>query len=343
MPDLNLKVPAIEKLLDYAASGIGAIAGPMLAPWKASSQGKARLAAAHADAEVRRIEAESEAGTYAIIAKARSEARESLLAPDAEIRGTVEMTHDDIIQRIEYQERKRLANIKAVVEDAAEELGDKEVSDHEPDPDWTARFFNCVQDVSSADMQKIWAKLLSGEVEGPGRTSLRTLDTLRNMTKRDAVLLKNICDFIIGGDFVFYNEKYVQYYSPLEYGNLLHLQDCGLVNVGPSLVKEWTRTDAKELVLTYQSGVLMITKNPNHKAVLKIPAVLLTTAGKELFRITQCTLRMKYLQSFSGFLKSENCQLSFLVGVKPLPDGRISYANRIPIEPQSEQVDGATL
>ena len=38
--NLSLKVPAIEKLIDYGASGVGAIAGPLLAPWKASREGK---------------------------------------------------------------------------------------------------------------------------------------------------------------------------------------------------------------------------------------------------------------------------------------------------------------
>ena len=33
--DISLRVPGFEKLVDYAASGIGSIAGPMLAPWKA--------------------------------------------------------------------------------------------------------------------------------------------------------------------------------------------------------------------------------------------------------------------------------------------------------------------
>ena len=186
MADLNLNVKAVEKLLDYTASGVGAIAGPMLAPWKASREAKARLAAAPIDAEVRRIEAESEAETSAIIAKAQSEARQYTIAPNAEVRGTVGITRDDVMQRIEFQERKRLTNVASVVEDAAEELGDKEVPDHEPDPDWTSRFFNEVQDVSSEDMQKIWAKILAGEVESPGRTSLRSLDILRNLTQQDA-------------------------------------------------------------------------------------------------------------------------------------------------------------
>ena len=341
MADLNLKVSAIDKLLDYAASGVGAIAGPMLAPWRASREAKARLASAQIDAEVRRIEAESDAGTSAIIAKAQAEARQYVLSPDADVRGTVQLTREDIIQRIDYQERKRFTNIKSAVEDAAEELGDKEVTDHEPDPDWTARYIDSVQDVSSEDLRKIWAKILAGEVESPGRTSLRTLETLRNMTKRDAMMFRNICDFVIWNDFVFYNDS-VKGIGALNYSNLLHLQDCGLINVGPSLVKQFAWGTTEEILLTYHNGALMVTKNADFKNDLKIPDILLTTAGKELTRFVQTTLNMEYLQTFSRFLKSENCQLFYLEGVVTFPDGRLAYTKRIPIEPESEQVDGPT-
>ena len=55
MVDVNLKVPAIEKLLDYAASGVGAVAGPMLLPWRAHWEGKAKRISARADADVQSI------------------------------------------------------------------------------------------------------------------------------------------------------------------------------------------------------------------------------------------------------------------------------------------------
>ena len=187
--DVNLKVPALEKLLDYAASGIGAIAGPMLANWKASREGKARLTSTLAEAEVRRIETESKARSLQIIADAQAKARQSIdttIEPGHGI--MVEITHDDITQSIEFQGRKRLTNARSVVEDAADELGDKEVSDHEPDPDWAARFFNDIQDVSSEEMQSLWAKVLAGEVERPGSTSIRTLSILRNLDQTAARL-----------------------------------------------------------------------------------------------------------------------------------------------------------
>ena len=56
--------------------------------------------------------------------------------------------------------------------EAARQLGDKSVANSDPDHDWTARFFNGVQDVSSKEMQLLWAKVLAGEVER-GRKHIR--------------------------------------------------------------------------------------------------------------------------------------------------------------------------
>ncbi len=296
------------------------------------------LTSASVRAEVRRIEAESDAQSLIIIAKAQAKARQSIDTTIESGRGMVEITRDDITQSIEFQGRKRLANSSSVVMSAAEELGDKEIPDHEPDPDWTARFFDCVQDVSSEDMQRIWARILAGEVESPGRTSLRTLDALRNMTKRDAEIFRDICDFVFDGHFVFYEEKYVHRYDSLKCDNLLHLQDCGLINTGPFLKKTLQWSDEKEIGLAYQSRALMMKGTPSAKEVLELPVVLLTTAGQELFRTVQYTLHIGYLQSFAKFLKSKNCELSFLEGVVPLPDGSIWYTSRTLIEPESEQL-----
>ena len=191
--DVNVRVSGLEKLLDYAASGIGAIAGPIIANWRASKEGKARLTSSRIDAEVRRIETESNVQSLQIIADAQAKARQSINTTIESGQGMMEITRDDIAQSIEFQGRKRLANARFVVEDAADELGDKEVSDHEPDPDWTARFFNDIQDVSSKEMQSLWARVLAGEVEKPGSTSIQTLGILRNLTKATGGLFRKLC------------------------------------------------------------------------------------------------------------------------------------------------------
>ena len=320
------KILAIDKLLDYLASGIGATAGPLFRPWQAYMEGHAKRISARADADA-----------LAIIAQAQAAARQYLVAPGADVQGAVEITHENIMQRIEFQERKRLANIRSVVESAAEELHDKEVPDIEPDHDWTARFFDSVQDVSSEHMQKLWAKVLSGEVESPGRTSLRTLETLRNMTQRDAELFEAIVGFVIDGEFIFYNDEVAKHNRDLSYYNLLYLEDCGLMNVAPSLARSITWKDTSGLALPYHRGALLISRGERASESLKIPATLLTTAGRELSRIAHGTVQMVYLQDFSTFLHQRKCQLLLLQGVETLPDGRLEYSSRTPIEPRPIQ------
>ena len=183
-----MNVPAIEKLVDYAASGIGSVAGSMLAPWQARRETQAKLIAADGDAKIQVMQAE-----------AQSKAREILASRDTEVTGELEFTNK-VNQRIQFQEQKRQHNIGTVVRKAASHLVDKSVENSEPDHDWTARFFNDIQDVSSEEMQNLWAKVLAGEVERAGSTSIRTLESVRglyvglqsfrSMSRMDASLMK---------------------------------------------------------------------------------------------------------------------------------------------------------
>ena len=200
---MELKVPGIDKLMDYAASGIGAIAGPMLSPWKARQEAKVKLIQAKAEADARIVHAGAEAVTMKIIADAQAQARQHLLADEEQLHGSARIDSSAITQKIEFQERKRLSNATVVISHSAAELDGKDVDNHDPDPDWTARYFDCIQDVSSSDMQILWAKLLSGEVKRPGSTSLRTMDTLKNMTGTEAELFNSVCNYVPGDRAIF--------------------------------------------------------------------------------------------------------------------------------------------
>ena len=193
--EVKLKVPALNKLVDYVASGIGSVAGSMLAPWKAQQQAK-----------VKQIEAEAEANSLLILAKAQTEAREILVSQDSHLAVEPDITNV-VNQRIQFQELKRQANIKAVASQAADLLGDTEVSNSEPDHDWTARFFNDVQDVSSEEMQSLWAKILTGEVKQAGSTSIHTLSILKNLDQATANLFRTFCSicifYVYGGENAF--------------------------------------------------------------------------------------------------------------------------------------------
>ena len=320
--DLNVrvKVPALKKLVDYAASGIGAVAGSMLAPWKARQKAKARI-----------IEADS----LRLIAEAQVEAHRFLVPLDETGQGARGIGPDVIAQRTEFQEKKRQANIAATIRGAAAELGDRKVPEHDPDPDWTARFFNCVQDVSSEDMRKLWTKLLSGEVEEPGRTSLRTLDILRNLTKEDARIFRDICDFTIA-DSIFYPAEHQKNHRFFVYANALHLDSIGLIN-SSAKVKVFDFEQGKNTsYIRYQDHLLEISKSDAGNKV-EIPVIWITKPGQELYRAMEHNFHMDYLEAFSEFLHKKNYKLSYARIVEEFPGGVCRRDPFIPIEPESKQ------
>ena len=157
----------------------------MLAPWRARREGQAEVIFAEARAKVLLIESE-----------AHRKARDYLVPEGA--RHVSQLDFGSLVrERVEYQEQKRLGNIHAVTAKAAAMLEGTQVEDAEPDHDWTARFFSDVQDVSSEQLQELWAKVLSGEVERAGRTSLRTLGILKDVDARTAELFGVFCSAAI--------------------------------------------------------------------------------------------------------------------------------------------------
>ena len=184
------KIPGIKKLAEITASGIGSVAGALVAPWLAGRQAKAKL-----------IQARAEADSMRIIAQAQDDAMQILSGGDESV--PVVAIVDQTAQRLEFQERKRQSNLVSVVSHAAEDLGEEEVADQEPDHDWIARYFEYVKDVSEKDVQELWAKVLAGTVRSPGSISLRTLSMLRDMTSLEAKTFKEAMRYRID-DFIFW-------------------------------------------------------------------------------------------------------------------------------------------
>ena len=314
--------------MDYAASGIGAVAGPMLATWRARQEAKAKL-----------IGVQAETDSLRLIADAQADARRSLVGPDQMGSGMLEIGADGIAQRIEFQEKKRQANIVSVVQEAAAELGGKEVPDREPDPDWTARFFDGVKDVSSEDMRKIWTRILAGEIESPGRTALRTLDVLRNMTREEAEIFKLACDFIID-DFIFYPRKDRSTHPVLQQVDVMRLQDADLLHTSTSLAKLLNFFEGK-CHITHRGFCLRIISNENRESI-SIPAIPLTRSGRELSQVLESDLCINSLRLFSKFLRDNNCGLHYAHIIEEYSDGVIRHTDFVPIEPEPERVGGAT-
>ena len=319
--NINLNVPALEKLLDYVASGIGSVAGPMLAPWKARKESDAKM-----------IATEGEANSLKTIADAQSEARKSLVSQDVNFTGELDITNT-INQRIQFQEEKRQRNIGSVVKHAVAELGDKSVPNSEPDHDWTARFFNDVQDVSSEELQKLWAKVLSGEVERPGSTSIQSLGILRNLDQNTAHLFRKLCSACVfvspdgkaildarvpslGGNA---GNNSLQAYG-LNFDALNVLNEHGLIisdynswydcraSIGLSSNNE---SQLIRIPFQFQGRYWVLTpKEPAVGKEFKLHGVALTRAGRQLSRIVDSEPMNKYAQDLMKFFETKGLSMT---------------------------------
>ena len=319
--DVNLKVPAINKLLDYAASGIGSVAGSMLAPWKARREVQAKQIAAEGDATVLQIQAE-----------AQLKARAILVSQDSDVSGELDITNM-VNQRIQFQEQKRQINIESVVSEAARQLGDKSVANSDPDHDWTARFFNEVQDVSSKEMQLLWAKVLAGEVERAGSTSVRTLEMLKNLDQATAKLFSKLCSSCI---FLDPNGKrFSDARVPSLGGNAgsnslskygLHFAALNILNEHGLIISDYnswrdyrsaigTMIDNRFLFrmpFSFQNRYwVLVPKGPyDLRKEFKLNGVALTQSGKELSKIVELEPMEEFASDLMNFFRGKNLQMT---------------------------------
>ncbi len=318
--DVNLKVPALEKLVDYTASGIGSVAGSMLAPWKARQAVKASLITAKGDSEVLKIQA-----------AAQLEARETLVSQDANVTGEIDI-QDAVNQRIRFQEQKRQTNIASVVKKAANQLGETDVADSEPDHDWTARFFNEVQDISSEEMQSLWARVLAGEVKRAGSISVRTLGILKNLDQATARLFRTFCSACI---FLTTDGKHIldarvsslgshaALNSLREYGLNFSALNClnehGLIIPDYNSWKDYqssirTTTDDETYATPFRfQGRSWILNPINERGPAKefrLSGVELNQSGRELSQIVELETMDKLSRDLDTFFKSNNLQMT---------------------------------
>ena len=296
MVEVKLKTPAIEKLLDCVAGGIGAVGGPMLARWKA-----------RADADVMRISAQGQADSLRLIAEAQDEARNNFAGGELSTHGELSVGQE-IKARLEFQEEKRQRNIVSVVRRAAEELGNKEVENHDVDHDWVARFFADVQDVTSEKMQVIWSKILAGEVETPGRTSLHTLAILKNMTQQDAELFEKVAPFVFvdllfgGNSGVIDMREKISGYP--DYESLIKLQSYGLLIIDVNARKVYKLGPNDHIILGSSITAYRISKMGKAREI-EFLCCPLSPQGKELYNITECVANENYLREIAKFLIEE--------------------------------------
>ena len=211
-------------------------------------------------------------------------------------------------QRLLQDEMKKQQNMDAIVANAAEELQGKEkVSETPVDEDWSTRFRNIAKDVSSEEMQFIWGKVLASEVENPGSFSLRTLETIRNLSKAEAATFQKIIPFIIqmNREYFFTSDKEIMEKYGIAYVDIMVLDECGLVELsGVSYNPMMKEGDIRELVTDERVAIIRGTSDTSVKVTFY--AYALTNAGRELYRILAHLSNNDYFMDICEYIFKKN-------------------------------------
>lgn len=192
-------------------------------------------------------------------------------------------------RRMAFQEMMKQKNIEAVVDDAYALLEDEDdpASDEPVDKDWMIRFFNSVQDVSNEEMQRLWAKVLAGEVKRPKSFSMRTLEILRNMSSNEAKAFNEVCKNIIYNGKSYFVPGYKDYYEKcnISYETLIRLDEAGLINTRGDIIFYWKAKKHKKALCYNGNVAILASLKEGEETIIEIDMLPLSIAGQELFEI----------------------------------------------------------
>ena len=152
------------------------------------------------------------------------------------------------------------------------------------DFDWFVRFYEAVGNISDEVMQELWAKLLAGEVAEPSSFSLKTIDVLRNLSKKDAELFSLICSHSVMAreqNFLPHYDTYLEKHN-IYYTDIMKLNEQGLI-FNDSTIGFSMSISQNPTVLFWNNDLVMMIESSDVKNIeIRINTYPFTKAGQEL-------------------------------------------------------------
>lgn len=234
-----------------------------------------------------------------------------------------EQLKDNLTGR-DLREMKNIADVVGLSADFVKSL--PSISEEPVNPDWSARFFDYVKNCSDEEVKNLWARILAGEIQHPGQFSLRTLDILRNISKRDAELIVKYSHRIINDTFASIDMPVME---------LTKLGDIGIIN-DISLIRYYNLSKGKpQMICRDNSKILVISDIPSDGQT-SFNFKAMTEAGRELSSLIEIHLEDGFLHKLAKELiknyKGGKLQVS-LHEITGIIEDKINYkANPIWVE-----------
>lgn len=153
------------------------------------------------------------------------------------------------------------------------------------DFDWFVRFFEAAGNVSDDTMQNLWAKILAGEIASPSTFSLKTIDVMRNMCKRDAELFIKICSHSFASNpenYFLPNEDDFLEAVGVAYIDIMKLSELGLIFNDGMITLNMTIDNEPRILINNTSLIMMISSTSGKSEQASIRQYPFTEVGKEI-------------------------------------------------------------
>lgn len=220
-------------------------------------------------------------------------------------------------ERLNFQEAKKQLNIESVTAFAAQELKDESAVTDEPlDEDWTTRFFRIAEEVSNEEMQALWGKILAGEIKQPKSYSLRTLELIRNLSKKEADTFMKVANFSIksgNGSYVFKgneDDKLSNEFG-VTYSDIALLKELGLIQPGDFVNHQFIQQtiDSQRILIAGHTAIFV--KIKANTPTIKMPVDVFSSTGNELLKLVKPIPPFTYLNYFAKSIKNENVEVKY--------------------------------
>lgn len=190
-----------------------------------------------------------------------------------------------------------------------------------PDPDWLEHFIALAEDITNHAMQKLWAKILVGESITPGTFSIKSLQTLKLMTQREANALQkcaSLCGYLEREDSYLILHGYYKKPSILDlirkgstesinlsqaglsFPNILTLMDINILY--RQEIESASLQKGQTMELVFQRKKITLTAKSND---LVLSYYKLTQTGDELKKLLQSPINKNYKQLLDKAFEAE--------------------------------------
>ena len=221
-------------------------------------------------------------------------------------------------------------NIDNVIDQTQMYLPD-EVTDETVDKDWTKRYFDKVKNISDEEVQNKWAQILASEITEPGSFSIKTLNVLENMTKKDIELFSRIGSLSQTGAIFFYDSQKWDSILNITYDELSHIAFLGLIQFNFNTVMNFfidNLNDTPKLNMKYDNKLYQFKFLTLGKK--SIPSIILTQAGKELIKFVNISKTQEYLdicvEEFKRLFPNDTVTFA---DIEKIENGMVEYKNEI--------------